>query len=128
MTSQPPNAAVAELIRFARQRMSRTQFRVLVAAILARRSRRVLLPNSDRAWTLGAKALSSVPPNEINRYLDELRQRVTARKPLIRADVYVKFKKRLDEHVARKAPPPRDRLWRWRWKGGPGTRNPRQFG
>ena len=80
--------------------------------------------------------LRALPPGALDIYLVELQRRITLSLPLVRAEVmasHTKKRARAKSRTTKKKSKAekldeRDRLARWRWKGGPGTRNPRQFG
>lgn len=84
---------------------------------------------------MGLKILRAVPPGALDIYLVELQRRINRSLPLVQDEVmasHTKNRPRAKSGTRKKSKAEkmeeRDRLSRWRWKGCPGTRNPRQFG
>ena len=136
MTRGSPNPAADRLVAIARQHMTAAQFRVFVTSVATRHGRRAVFPTGSRFWEVGSKILRALPPGALDIYLIELQRRINLSLPLVRAEVMASYTKKRAPAKSRtrkkksraEKMEERDRLARWRWKGGPGTRNPRQFG
>lgn len=126
--STRPNAQLWALIR---RDFSDVQVIAFVRAASKKQGARLKVPADKRAWLTAKWFIQDLHPEVARRYLAELERRKAQGEPLVRETLVRRLVVRpVPPKKRKKAEPtvPRDPLWRWRWRGGPGTRKPRQFG